>query len=100
MTTDYTNVSQQRLLNVVRILAGNEFDGLSLTAIAKAINASAPVVLRDLENLRTAGFGEKDERTGHWRLGPKLIQIALAHYDHVQRTEHRMDELKNRYSRG
>jgi len=100
MSTDYTNAGQQRLLNVIRILAGNEFDGLALTAIAKAANEAPPVVKRDLENLKTAGFGEQDERTGHWRLGPKFIQIALTHYDCVQRTETRMHDLKNRYSRG
>lgn len=98
MTEKYTNAGQQRVLNVVRILAGNEFDGLSLTSIAKAMNEATPVIKRDLENLKTAGFGEQDERTGHWRLGPKLIQIALAHLDHVNRTESRMQELKNRYS--
>lgn len=99
MATDYTNTSQQRLLQVIRVLAGNEFDGLPLSAIAKAIDHSAPGTLRDLENLRTAGFGEKDERTGHWRLGPKLVQIAIAHFDHIDRTESRFNDLKNRYSR-
>ena len=98
--TDYTNAGQQRLLAVIRVLAGNEFDGLSLTSIAKSLNEKAPVVKRDLENLKTAGMGEQDERTGHWRLGPKFIQIAIAHFDHVNRTESRMAELKNRYSRG
>lgn len=97
--TDYTNNGQQRLLNVIRTLAGNEFEGLTVSAIANAIDVAAPHVVRDLENLLMAGFAEKDPVSGNWRLGPKFVQIAIAHFDHVQRVETRISDMKNRYSR-
>lgn len=56
-TTDYTNAAQQRLLQLIDLLAGHELQGLAPAEIAKALNASPSVVTRDLDNLRTAGWG-------------------------------------------
>ena len=55
-TTSYTNAAQQRLLQLIDLLAGHELAGLAPTEIARALGCGAPVVTRDLDNLRTAGW--------------------------------------------
>ena len=57
-TTSYTNAAQQRLLQLIDLLAGHELAGLAPTEIARALGCTAPVVTRDLDNLRTAGWAE------------------------------------------
>jgi len=97
--SDYINAAQQRLLKVVVLLAGNEFNGLAPSDLAKALNTNPSNITRDLANLKEAGLAEQLPDTGRWRLGPKLIQIALAFSDHMSRSSSRMDELQHRYTR-
>lgn len=98
MNEKYNTVGQQRILTVLLLLAGHEFDGVLPSELARAANTTAPNITRDLANLRQAGLAEKME-TGRWRLGPKLIQIALAFSMHISRQSDRLDELKQRYTR-
>jgi len=95
----YINAAQQRLLKAVVLLAGNEFSGLAPSDLAKALGTNPSNVTRDLANLKEAGLAEQIQDTGRWRLGPKLIQIALAFSDHLIRSSDRMNELKQRYTR-
>lgn len=97
--TDYTNMAQQRLLRVVVVLAGNEFNGLLPGEIAKAVGTTPHNITRDLDNLRQAGVAEVIQETGRWCLGPKLIQIALAFMRHREQITRRMDEMSQRYTR-
>ena len=96
--SDYINAAQQRLLKAVVLLAGNEFNGLAPSDLAKALNTNPSNVTRDLASLKEAGLAEQLD-TGRWRLGPKLVQIALAFSDHVARSSDRMSEIKQRYTR-
>lgn len=96
---DYTSESQQRILRTLTVLAGNEFNGLTPSEVAKAVRTSASNATRDLANLREAGLAEVIQETGRWRLGPKLIQIAVAFSTHLNRAQTRLDELTNRYTR-
>ncbi|CAM3351327.1 winged helix-turn-helix domain-containing protein [Paracidovorax anthurii] len=73
--TNYTNAAQQRLLQLIDLLAGHELQGLAPAEIAKALNVSASVVTRDLDNLRTAGWAEQTPQ-GRWRLAPHVIEIS------------------------
>lgn len=95
----YINAAQQRLLKAVVLLAGNEFSGLAPSDLAKALNTNPSNVTRDLANLREAGLAEQLPDTGRWRLGPKLVQIALAFSDHMSRATNRIDEMQQRYTR-
>ena len=97
--TDYTNNAQQRLLRVVLVLAGNEFNGLLPGEIAKAVGTTPHNITRDLDNLRKAGVAEVIQDTGRWRLGPKLIQVAMAFQRHVTKMRSRFDEIEQRYTR-
>lgn len=97
--SDYINASQQRLLKVVVLLAGNEFSGLAPSDLAKALSTNPSNITRDLANLKEAGIAEQMADTGRWRLGPKLVQIALGFSDHMARSSARMSEIQQRYTR-
>lgn len=75
MSTDYTNAAQQRLLQLIDLLAGHELQGLANVDVARSMACSAPVALRDLNNLRTAGWAEQTPQ-GRWRLAPHVIVIS------------------------
>lgn len=94
----YTCIAQQRLLKTMLALVGNEFDGLPPGVIAKAVGSTADSATRDLENLMQAGLAEKMEND-NYRLGPKLIQIALAFMRHRDQVARRVDEMNQRYTR-
>lgn len=96
---DYTNEAQQRICEMLRVLAGNEFTGLAPSQIAKAMNVSASVITRDLFNLQKAGFAEPLGDTGRWRLGPKLVQIGLAFMTHSDEQRRLLEETHARYTR-
>jgi len=97
--SDYTNAAQQRVLKIVQLLAGNEFSGLVPMDLAKALDTNPSNVTRDLANLQAAGLAEQIPETGRWRLGPKVIQIALAFSEHVAQATDRLNDLKHRYTR-
>jgi DNA-binding IclR family transcriptional regulator len=97
--TKYLNSSQQRILGLLRCLAGNEMEGLAPGDIAKLNGCSASQVTRDLDNLYTAGLAEQLPNTGRWRLGPQIVQIAMKHMTALDRARKRLDETTNRYSR-
>lgn len=95
----YTNGSQQRILRLVKLLAGNEITGLAPGDIARQQGCGAPIVTRDLDNLRSAGWAEKVPETDRWRLAPEVVQIATRHMAALDRAEQRLAETRNRYSR-
>lgn len=97
--TDYTNDAQQRILQVVLALFGDVVQGVSPTALAAAVGCSAPVITRDLDNLRTAGLAERDEATGLWRLTPRMPQQSIKVFNAIDTAQRRADEARNRYTR-
>lgn len=82
--TDYTNAAQQRLLQLIDLLAGHELQGMEPGAIAKALVISATAVTRDLDNLRTAGWAEQTPQGGRWRLAPHVIEISARYATGLQ----------------
>lgn len=99
-TTSYTSEPQQRILRLIGVLAGHEITGIAPAEIAKQMGCVASMVTRDMDNLRTAGFAEQVPETGLWRLAPPVVQIALKHMAVLDRTERRLAETRQRYSRG
>lgn len=96
---DYTNSSQQRILKVILALGGHECEGVAPTEIARAVDAAAGQITRDLWNLREAGFAEQIEATGRWRLGPRPIQVFCAFSDGIALRQRQLDETRQRYTR-
>ena len=105
--TNYACEAQQRGYFVMLALAGHEFDGVSMTAIAAAWAQRAGKttatqknnIFRDLQNLKLAGLAEQLPNSDLWRLGPKLVQVAQSHQCHVTRITSRFQEMEQRYSR-
>lgn len=105
--TNYACDAQQRGYFVMLALAGHEFDGLSMTAIAaawaqragKTTASQKNSIFRDLHNLKLAGLAEQLPDSDLWRLGPKLVQVAHSHQLHVTRITSRFNEMQQRYSR-
>ncbi len=97
--TDYTNEAQQRLLRVVLALFGDVVNGYPPAALAKAACCAASVITRDLDNLRTAGWAERIEDTGHWRLTPRMPQQAIKVFNAIDSAQRRVDEVRNRFTR-
>lgn len=95
----YTNAAQERGYRVLLTLAGNEFTGLAPSEIARAVGTTNDNITRDLRVLQATGLAEPILETGRWRLGPKLVQIALAFTDHIDRNRRRLEEVQQRYSR-
>lgn len=100
MSTDYTNESQQRILRLVTLLAGNEVDGLAPGQIARLQDCSASNVTRDLDNLRTAGYAEQLPGSGNWRLSPQIVQIAIKFQLALGQAEERLIQTRGRFTRG
>jgi DNA-binding IclR family transcriptional regulator len=92
------NDAQQRVAQILVLLAGREAEGLPQGAICKAGKWAGSKVHNDLRNLREAGLAERLEN-GNWRLAPKLVQIAIAHQQGIARIQDRLSELQQRYSR-
>ncbi len=97
--TDYTNEAQQRLMRVVISLFGDVIHGYPPAVLAKAVDCSQSVITRDLDNLRTAGWAERLEATGHWRLTPRLPQQAIKVFNALDAAQRRVDEARNRFTR-
>lgn len=97
--TDYTNEAQQRLMKVVIALFGDVIAGYPPAVLAKAVDCSQSVITRDLDNLLQAGWVERDEATGHWRLTPRLPQQAIKVFNALDAAQRRVDEARNRFTR-
>lgn len=87
------------VLSIVPLLAGNEMAGLTPGQITKALGLAPSQVGHYLATLQEAGMAEPLADTGRWRLGPKLIQIALAFMRHLDEQERVLQETRQRYSR-
>ena len=99
MPHQYDNAAQQRALRILLTLAGHELHGLTHKDLAAALDVSAGTVTRDLHNLREVGLAEQIQETGRYRLGPKIVQVAIAHMTALDRAAAQLNEIKNRYSR-
>ncbi|MDH2233083.1 MarR family transcriptional regulator [Delftia tsuruhatensis] len=97
--TDYTNAAQQRILQLIGLLAGHELQGLAPSELAKGMNVTASTITRDLDNLRSAGWAEQTPQAGRWRLSPQVVQISLRHAAAIRAGEQTLQDVVQRFSR-
>lgn len=97
--TDYTNAAQQRILKLVLVLFGDVATGYKPAALARTLGCKAPLITRDLDNLRTAGMVEQDEKTTCWRLTELLPQQADKVWLAMNRAGRSLDEQRNNIAR-
>ncbi|GJM12771.1 MAG: hypothetical protein DHS20C12_11740 [Pseudohongiella sp.] len=89
-----------RLAKLITVLAGNEVLGLRNSEIAAAMNESRSKVTRDLQQLIEAGLAEEvPGMSDRWRLGPKIVQIALAHNSGMAALQEQINQVQQRYTR-
>lgn len=98
MSERYRNEAQQRLCRMILLLAGKEFDGVQPSALAKALGTNPSNVTRDLWNLQEAGLAERIGDSDRWRLGPKVVQVAINFQHFFQQAQSRVSEMKQRYT--
>ncbi|PCJ88583.1 MAG: hypothetical protein COA54_02375 [Thiotrichaceae bacterium] len=91
--------SVQRAFKAQMCLAGHEMEGLAPSQIAKATHMSATQTTRTMANLEIAGIAEKITSNDRWRLAPRIVQIAIAHTNAMDKADKKLSETKNRYSR-
>ena len=96
--TDYTNAAQQRLLQLVDLLAGHELNGLAPAEIAKALACQPSTVTRDLDNLRSAGWAEQTPSGGRWRLTPHVIEFSQRYAAALHAAKQGLADAERRYS--
>jgi DNA-binding IclR family transcriptional regulator len=88
-----------RVCRLILLLAGNTVNGLSPGEIAKGLDTHPSNVTRLIAHLKRSRFVEEHPLGGRWRLGAKVVQIALAHMSDVRRAEEDLNDIRNRYSR-
>ena len=96
--THYINDAQQRLLQLVDLLAGHEVHGLAPGEIAKAMGCAASQVTRDMANLQHAGWAERTP-SERWRLSPHAIQLSLRFAAGLAESERALKDITNRFGR-
>lgn len=96
---EYRNAAQERGYRVLLALQGHEFMGVTPGELAKGLGISPSNVTRDLAVLVHMGLAEQVPETGRWRLGPKLVQIALSFTTHLERMKSRTAEIEQRFTR-
>lgn len=94
-----TSDQLRRAFRAIVVLAGNTVQGMTPGDLAKAVAASPSNITRLLANMKNEGFVEETKVPGRWRLGPKVVQIALAYQVDISRQETELDQIKQRYSR-
>ncbi len=97
--TNYTNDAQQRLMKLTIALFGDVVNGYPPAELAKALDLPPSTITKDLDNLRTSGWAEREEATGHWRLTPRLPQQAIKVFNAIDAAQRRVDEARNRFTR-
>jgi len=89
--------SALRALRVLKALKGHSLTGLSNGELAAATGESAPNVTRALAALMAEGLAVQLE-TGRYAHGMAMLQIAQAHYSHVETVTRRAAEMNQRMS--
>lgn len=91
--------STQRAMRIIRILSGNELEGLTLKSIADALREEkSNTTLWTLKQLEEEGVVEQMP-SKHWRLATWIVQIAVSYQRNIQRSRQKIDELDQRYTR-
>lgn len=73
----------ERALDALSLFAESDGASLGVTEIAKELGLSKAVVHRILTSFRAKDFVELDETTRRYTLGPKILQLRLAHLDRI-----------------
>lgn len=89
-----------RTINVIKALAGHEFEGLRLKQVALSCELDMATCSRILEGLAAEGVTMRDSHHSElWRLGPALVQIAIAFQSSLAAKQQQLVDLAHTYTR-
>ena len=99
-TKRQSQAPMRRAFRLLFVMQGHAFDGLRLKQISEAMGESPCTTHRDLSIMADEGIAERIPGAEEcWRLSPKIAQVAVAHYEEMQRVEQRVTEINQRYTR-
>lgn len=99
MTEKATVKSGGKVLDVLIALTGHSLTGVKLNDIAKSIGENPAQVFRQLQTLITKGLAMQMD-DGSYALGNKLVAIAHAHSDEINRAQSHITEHVQRVAAG
>ncbi|AYO54936.1 helix-turn-helix domain-containing protein [Acinetobacter wuhouensis] len=99
MTEKATVKSAEKVLDVLIALTGHSLTGAKLNDIAKRIGENPAQVFRQLQTLISKGFAAQMD-DGSYALGNKLVSIAHAHSDEINRAQNHLSEHVQRVAVG
>jgi DNA-binding IclR family transcriptional regulator len=97
-TEQKLNEAQQRVLQLLSLLANDVVDGLAPSQMATALDVPASYITRDLANLAAQQFVVKIDKTGHWILGSAAAAMAVRAAKSIGQADSRLAEIKHRFS--
>ena len=100
MSDKQDQLQVRRTLRALTVLFGREVMGLRPSEIAKGIQESPSTVTRLMAAMEQEGYAERvPGREDAWRLGPKLVQGAIAHQRGLAEIQRQLNETTQRFSR-
>jgi len=98
-TNNNTSSAAKRVLRVWQSLKGHSITGLSNSEICGLVSDSAPNVTRALATLIDEDLVTKLP-SGRFAHSVKTLQIAVAHFDHIDRTRQRIHDMESSVQAG
>lgn len=90
--------SQQRILQIIEVLANDVVHGYTNAQIAKTINAPPPYVTRDLQNLIARNWVVFNPELERYTLGSVIATIAVKALKTIDAAEEKLSHLKKRFT--
>ncbi len=89
--------TMQRTIQYLFLLSRHGYNGVRAIEVQKSLELTASMVHRDFHALRDEGMLENvPGREDHWRLAPRIIQVAVAHQRDSSLQHQRLDEYTQR----
>lgn len=94
MSKEGTNLAV-RVLHILNALKGHSLDGKSLREVAQQTKIPEPTVTRILATMIAENYALQLDN-GRYALSVRMLGIAQAHFDELNRGEAKLSELRHR----
>lgn len=99
MTKTRTTESGAKVLRVLGALKGHTISGMTNGDLAKALGESPSTINRIVNTMVAEGYAIKLD-SGRYALSVRVLQIAQAHANEINRAQERINELNQRVHAG
>ena len=83
--------SAEKILKVLKALSGHSLKGISNQELSKQLDESPSQITRALKTLVSEGFAQQ-LGDGSYALGNKLVSMAHAHAEEINRAQNNINE--------